>query len=149
MKKVYLLSFVVVMMACSKDDPKPSLADILTTPAHGWVRTSTIVTVAGVQSDVFNDPTFTPACDKDDAAVFLSDGTYQIVSTVKCNSFEPTILDAGTWSVSDNDTKLTITIASSINTATIIEADETHVKAKMTLTFSGVALAAVVTMVPK
>jgi hypothetical protein len=149
MKKVYFLLFVVVMIACKKDDPTLSVKDILVKPANGWVRTSTIVTVGDVQKDIFNDPVYTSDCDKDDATVFKSDGTLQIVSTVKCNSTEPAILDTGTWSLADDQKTLTITIANQVQSGTILEADESHIKANLTFNVSGVDIPAVVTFVPK
>lgn len=143
-----MLFVAVVMMAC-KDDPKLSTTDLLTKPVNGWVRTSTMVTVGGVQKEVFNDPTFTPDCKKDDATVFLADGTYQLVSTVKCSSVESSILDSGTWSLDADQKTITIMVGGNNQTETILEIDETHLKANLILNISGIDFIALVTMVPK
>jgi len=148
MKRACLILFVLVMVACSKDDPS-ALSGILSRHTSGWMMTSAIVTINGVDKDVFNDPAYIPDCDKDDVSVFLSDGTYQLVSTVKCNASEPDVLETGTWSVSENDTRLTITVANSINTGAVYYADETHVKTSKLLQVNGASVAAEVTLVPK
>jgi hypothetical protein len=143
MKKIYFLLFIVTMIACKDDDkPSASVSAILTSKANGWVISSLVVG----STDAFQGY---DDCEKDDATVFLSAGTYQVNSTVKCDSGETNPIDTGTWSLSSDQKTLTVSGGDFPFTATILEADETHLKATITVDFGTGPISATLTLVPK
>ncbi|MEI9918590.1 MAG: DUF5004 domain-containing protein [Bacteroidota bacterium] len=144
MKKVcFLLLFVVVMIACSKDDDaKVNVSAVLTSKTNGWVFTSILVGSA----DLFQ---YYEDCDKDDATIFASAGTYTVSNTVKCDDSESAISDSGTWSLSSDQKTLTITDDAGPETLTILEVDDSHLKATLSGDIDGTAVTATVTLVPK
>ncbi|MEJ0032493.1 MAG: hypothetical protein WDO15_20020 [Bacteroidota bacterium] len=150
MKKVCFLLFVVVMVACKKDDePTHAFRDLLLKHTSGWVRTSEVVNVGTGTYDVFNDPDITRDCDKDDATIFDAAGTYKVVSTVECYSGEGSIIGEGTWSLSSDEKTLTVIIGGDTQVFTVLEADDTHIKANISTEISGQSVTGVVGLKPK
>jgi hypothetical protein len=94
-----LLIFVAfLILSCKDDEPAPTTESILLSAKNGWIATAATISpaVLGI-SDWYAQ---FDACDKDDVIVFKSTTNYQIDSTVKCDSAEPSILETGTWTLS-------------------------------------------------
>jgi hypothetical protein len=149
MKKILIL-FLVVVAAC-KDDPAPSIEDLLVRPANGWVRTSVIIAIPNTATDVdiTTVPSLYPDCFKDDATVFLSDGTFRIESSVKCSTSEPSPLVGGTWSLSSDGKSLVTVVAGVTSLGDIYELDQDHLKARILVDVDGVSRYGIVTFKPK
>ncbi|HZY82381.1 MAG TPA: lipocalin family protein [Cyclobacteriaceae bacterium] len=155
MKKLLPVILVILVVACGKDDPKPSTTEMLTAPTSGWLQTSILVTIPGSTStvDVFNDPKYAssfPACDKDNAMLFKVDGKYSVENNTKCDTTEPAQLETGTWKLSADEKSITFTPSGdTAYTATILSISETELKAELTLDFGTTPIKATVTMKPK
>jgi hypothetical protein len=111
MKKIAALILLVVAIGSCKDDPKPSVEQLLTDPVDGWVFDSviTIDGVTGQTKDLVRDPTIFIPCNLDDAIVFLADGTFKVPANIKCNPTDADIADSGTWVLSEDKTRLVVT----------------------------------------
>lgn len=150
MKKIWIF-LLLAIAACKDDDPVLSTKELLVRPVNGWIRTSVVVTIPNTAADIdiITIPDLYPECFKDDLTVFLSDGTFRIESSVKCDSSEPSPLIAGKWSLS-NDEKSLITIVNGVTSiGDIYEIDKGHLKARIMFDVDGVNRYAIVTFAPK
>lgn len=138
-KLLPFLALVVVLVSCSKDDPKTSKTDLI---SKTWKTTS--FTIGG--QDVFS---LYDACEKDNLVIIAKDGKYkEDEGLTKCNPADPQIIDSGTWSFLENETKLKIVYSdSSSETYTITELTSTTLKLSITDTSSGTSVTGVVTLV--
>lgn len=123
MKKILFLfatAFVFIGCDTKDDDPiVPSLEVVTNNMVGTYKITAATATQSGITVDFFNNPSFFPACQKDDTytltATTSTTGAYTIADgTVACS---PTTNTTGTYSV--NTAAKTITI----NTSTSQTAD--------------------------
>jgi hypothetical protein len=69
-----------------------------------------MVNAANVETEMFS--TFFEACRQDNLMQFAADGTYkEDEGATKCNSSDPQTYDSGTWTISADETKMTLTPA--------------------------------------
>ena len=92
--------------ACKKNDPPapPTNTDLI---ARNWKITAMTGTFPPLPAvDILGQ---VPACEKDNILKVQSNGTYtEDEGPTKCSPTDPQIASTGTWSFSNNDTKLTI-----------------------------------------
>ena len=94
-----LVLFVLAIAACKKDVPREELLT-----SGSWRGESSIATVLGLSINL-NDSL--PACAKDDLTNFQTDKNVLIdEGPTKCDPSDPQTYSLGTWSLSENDTKL-------------------------------------------
>lgn len=124
MKKIAALILVFAAAASCKDDPKPSVEQLLTAPADGWVFDSvlTIDGTTGQTKDLVRDPTIFIPCNLDDAIVFSADGTFKVPANIKCKPTDADIADSGTWALSDDKTHLVVTSSARVTPILELEA---------------------------
>lgn len=130
--------FLLLLTSCQKenDDPNNTKKDLLTSAA--WKLVSFKVTVGTVTEEVFD--TFEP-CSTDDLITFRADNTVLLdEGLTKCEPDDPQNT-TGTWSFSENETKLTI----NGEIATILALTGTELKLSSTVTVEDVTEIRVVT----
>jgi hypothetical protein len=131
--KNLILAFTVLAIAsCKKDEtPEPVLGakDLI---AKKWKQVSAIETYSFQpgSTDVF--PSY-DECDKDDINIYNVNGTYSLTAgTLKCSANSPDVLESGTWTLTTNDTKVSITSGGTTYDLTITELTGTSLKVRDT-----------------
>jgi hypothetical protein len=139
----------MVVLAASCKDPEPSIQQLMTDPADGWVFHSVIAfnPSTGAQEDLVRNPDVFPECQLDNAIFFMTDGTFTIHNNNKCDPDDPEISDNGTWALSDDNSKLTM--VSALSAGVLVELDalsvtETRIKGE-TSKLGDITTAAIVT----
>jgi len=141
MKKLFLSAAAVTLLfaSCKKDDDGGSSLNRKDQLMTGkWKITAATVTstISGVSTtqDIFG---LTDECNKDDLSIFKSDmHLITDAGAVKCNSNDPQQEDAGTWALTDNDTKLAITESGSTESSNIDQLDGSTLKISNTETMT-------------
>ena len=119
--------FFFVLNSCKKEDTK-SKTDLITQKT--WM-------IQKVESKDGNNPWEDDypnwdACSKDDRYIFRANNTYEFnEGLTKCDPADPQIFDSGSWTFTDNETKLIIgsdvfTIVSLTETNLILSVQETE-----------------------
>lgn len=115
MKKIVLIfAAIVALNSCKKEDTNAEVSQDLTLAnvAGSYKMTAASITTNGTSVDIFNNPNYYEACEKDDVTTFTTSGTYTIADAgTKCS---PTTDDTGTYSV--NTTAKTMTVDGSTMT---------------------------------
>jgi hypothetical protein len=118
--------FLLFLFACKKEDAK-SKTDLLTQKT--WMIQK-LETKEGNNPWEDDFPTW-DACSKDDRYIFRANNTYEFnEGLTKCDPSDPQIFDSGSWSFTNNETKLLIgsdefTIVSLTETNLILSVQET------------------------
>lgn len=95
-----MVLFVLTAVSCKKDKPREELLT-----SGSWRASSISVTLGPFTVDGYAD---LEDCEKDDRLTFKSDKTVEIdEGPTKCDPAAPQTFSIGTWSLSDNDNKLT------------------------------------------
>jgi hypothetical protein len=145
--KLYLMVvlFGLSIFGCKKD----STATVKENLTGKWMMTAMTISPAinGV-TDMFST---SDACGKDDLTIFNADGTItKDEGAVKCNSSNPQTSSGGTWVLSADGKKLTMTNTSGTQQIiTIVTLSSTSFVGKMTSVESGVTYTLTVTLVKK
>lgn len=136
MKHVILstLFAFILLSGCGKKDPVTlTKKEILVAggATKSWIVTSITGTTGGKTTEVSS------ACDKDDTAIFNSDGTYSFDrGKLKCNSTDPQTV-TGTYTISADETTFTATEKGSTTGPIIYKIEElTASKFSLSLTTS-------------
>jgi Lipocalin-like domain len=129
--KNLIIAFAMLAIAsCKKDEtPEPVLGakDLI---AKKWKQVSAIETYSYQpgSTDVFSSY---DECDKDDITIFNTNGTYNYsAGALKCSANSPDVLESGTWTLTSNDTKISITSGGTTYALTIAELTATSLKLK-------------------
>lgn len=100
----FALLFLFSISACSKDETpsNPTNKDLI---SRNWKVTALTGTFAPLPAiDLYAQM---DACEKDDILKISSNGTYTLdEGATKCVSTDPQIIESGSWSFSNNETKL-------------------------------------------
>jgi Lipocalin-like domain len=106
MKKVLVaLCCVATLASCKKESVTIAKSDALV--AHSWKTSKVEAVVNGIGVDATS--TFVEDCDKDDTETFTADKKWTANhGTVKCDTNEAAT-ETGTWALSENDSKLSVT----------------------------------------
>jgi Lipocalin-like domain len=101
-----LIAFLFFSSCTKKKDPEPTKAQLLT-HAKGWKLTAfTGTSSTGVVTNLFSS---FDTCESDNIITFQSSGAYnEDEGSTKCNASDPQTVETGTWTLSSNDTILTI-----------------------------------------
>jgi hypothetical protein len=100
------LMFLLLVTACNDDDSDPSPANTLTGTwqLEKYERQDSTGTYQDV-TDVLFDP-----CDLDNTITFNSDGSYKVdEGASKCEEDDPQIIEQGTWTLIQDNSKLVTT----------------------------------------
>lgn len=126
-----LTVFVFLLYGCGKDgggSNSKSKTTLLT--QSDWVRTSLMITIN--TNPPYDDHQTSAPCIRDNRWVFRTNGSYELnQGPTKCNVGDPQIIETGSWSFANNETKLTI----GTSTFTIDQLTETTMV--LTYTYSG------------
>lgn len=108
--KVALFSCLIMgVLSCKKDtESVPRKQTII---AKSWNMTSfKLVNASGAEVEMIS--TFFEACRRDNLLKFAADGTYkEDEGASKCDPADPQTFDSGTWTISADETKMTLTPA--------------------------------------
>ncbi len=99
MKKAILaLSMLVVLASCKKDKNDEQITPTKENLTGSYKMTAATLASGGTSVDIFNNPTFFEACDRDDIYKLNADLTYEIVDAgMVCNPDNN--YTGGTWSL--------------------------------------------------
>jgi hypothetical protein len=160
MKKLIAPFFLsVLIFSCKDDDPKITVEAALTSATNGWVFEKILVIVPGTTTQVdamttegFSED-FDEECERDNATIFKTDKSFTIANNTKCDSGEEDTLDAGIWSLSSDQTSLTIDSADEPGTGdaiilTNVSTDGEHIQGELASLF-GLPIEATVIMKKK
>jgi Lipocalin-like domain len=137
-RNLILAVVVLTIASCKKDEtqqqaPIPTTKDLI---AKNWRQTSSVATYS-YQPGSFDDFATWPPCDKDNISKYNINGTYTYTGGAsKCNPSEQEVLDSGSWSLSNNDTKFSFTTSGTTYTFDIVEITNSSFKIKQTEVFS-------------
>lgn len=102
----FMACLILTIPACKKSDRK-SKTEYLTQGSWKQVKYEQRAGTTGAWVDLTGTP---PSCELDNLLIFLITGTYEAnEGATKCNSGDPQIIDAGTWSFLTNETQISIT----------------------------------------
>jgi hypothetical protein len=134
-KNVMLAFAIVAIASCKKDETAPSNASTVPVVlsaqdliAKKWRQVSAIETYnfAPGSTEVFANSN---ECLKDNITIFNTNGVFSYTAGVlKCNTSEPDLLEGGTWSLTNNNTKLSYTAAGIPYLNDIVELTGTSLK---------------------
>lgn len=130
MKNVLFLMLPLVLFflaSCEKDAIEPTKTDILTNAA--WKITSmTIADTDGTEFEIIGD---LESCELDNLHYFKSTGSFVInENTLKCEDEDPQEYAAGSWALSQNDTKIVISVDDESKVCDILHLDANKIKFK-------------------
>jgi hypothetical protein len=99
------LMAVLTFSACKKDDPAPPTKTELI--SRNWKITAMTGTFPPLPTaDLYAQ---LQACEKDNILKMSSNGTYTLdEGATKCAPTDPQIVETGSWSFSNNETKITV-----------------------------------------
>jgi hypothetical protein len=160
MKKIHVLLFLVVVTVAGflsgckkKDDAKPlSKAELLaSTTSKKWKLIALTAATPLGSFDLFDknnlSQVYLEDCQKDNVYIFYADKKYEEdEGATKCDSTDPQKADSGTWSISADETKLTISSSGggaggvTDGDMTIKELSSTTLKGEAAETISGVTV---------
>jgi hypothetical protein len=142
MKKLNFLILIAVsfifIVACQKED-KMDKKEILS--AHSWkisgLKVDPAVNFGGIP--ISNLYVWMPACQKDNLLFLNDDGSYQFTEgATKCDETDPQIFEQGTWSLSEDESKLFTTSDSTSLEYAIESISTSEIKGSYTLNVNGV-----------
>lgn len=117
-----VLLAVVLITSCKDEDESPSRSAILI--GETWTLTKVELKINGTTTDYSSF--FLEDCDADNTITFQENGTYnENTGADDCDGDDEN--STGTWALSDNDNKLTITIDGSAETWTIKSIDSSKI----------------------
>jgi Lipocalin-like domain len=137
MKKFTILLLIIALAGCSKDDGGTKVQTKKEMFAKTWKQVDLLAAIgAGVQTSVFT--TFLTACQQDNLWNFKPDGTYTVTEgPTRCNA-SVDVVTTGTWTMTDNDTKVTFVDATNgTQTYTIVELTATALRLNGIQTYQG------------
>lgn len=138
MKNLFVFALILLSFSCSKDDnkaPAPTKKDLF---AKTWRQTDILAALGGgVQSSVFT--TVLTACQQDNLWQFKTDGTYTLLEgATRCPTSTSDVITTGTWTFSENDTKVTFVDAvNGTQTFTILELTATTMRLNGQINYQG------------
>lgn len=138
MKKLLILSLVLLAFGCSKDNDGSPAATKTQLISKTWKQTDILASLgAGVQTSVFN--TVLTACQQDNLWQFNSNGTYTLSEgPTRCPSSTSDVVATGTWVFQENEKKISFTDAvNGTQNFTIAELTPTTMKLTGVLTYQG------------
>jgi Lipocalin-like domain len=130
-----LLSFMVLLFACKKDETKTEML------AGGqWKLTALTVSPAFVSAGVtITDVLATyPSCAKDDFQTFSTDGAYTYDEGATTCDVTAVQTEKGTWKFNADETQMTITLPSGVDTWEIKNLSSSSMTSVYKLTENGV-----------
>ena len=138
MKKHYLLLLAMAasftFVSCDDDDEvTPTKTELLTSKTWSISeRVQTMTDSSGTTTDNSLD-----ACEKDDTYTFTTDNKLNFdEGATKCNPSDPQT-STGSWTLSDNDTKLTLVSSGLSIPGELLELTASKMVVKSTLDFGG------------
>jgi hypothetical protein len=141
MKRILICLLVVSAFACGKDeDAKPSTAQLF---VRSWKQTDLLASTSGsAPVSVFTQ--VLTSCQQDNIWQFNSNGTYTVTEgATKCGTAD--VVTTGTWTLSENDTKVTFVDATNGTQAfTIASISSTSIRLSGTVTYQNTPVSAVV-----
>lgn len=113
----FLLTCTLATVGCKKDDPEPSPTEILTagtcwkmTLLEGFDKTNNVWAAVPIED-----------CQADDCFSFKTDQTFTVEEgAAKCAPDDPQ-QSTGTWSLSDDGKKLSLSDSSNTDVGTVVE----------------------------
>lgn len=113
----FLLTCTLAIVGCKKDDPEPSPTEILTagtcwkmTLLEGFDKTNNVWAAVPIED-----------CQADDCFSFKTDQTFAVEEgAAKCAPDDPQ-QSTGTWSLSDDGKKLSLSDSSNTDVGTVVE----------------------------
>jgi hypothetical protein len=124
-----LLSAVLIMTSCEKDDPKPTKKEMLT--GKNWYLTSWTVNPAVEDDDgnmITNVFALLPSCTTDDFSRFDKNGSITFDEGVsKCSVSDDQTIQ-GTWSFNSDESIVTVVALGETNAYRILELNNSSVK---------------------
>jgi Lipocalin-like domain len=110
----------ILFTSCSKEDndtpAPPTKSELL---SKTWILTDLTFEEAGIKQSAFE---FFPDCYRDNLLTYAKAGTYQATEgATKCISDDPEVVEQGTWSLIENETKISQTSSSGSQTIYFIE----------------------------
>ena len=123
-----MLPLVLFFLAsCEKDAIEPTKTDILTNAA--WKITSmTIADTDGAEFEITGD---LEACELDNLHYFKTNGSFVInENALKCENEDPQEYAVGSWTLSQNDTRLVIAVEDETKVCDILQLDANKIKFK-------------------
>jgi len=145
MKRLLVLSLVILSFGCSKDNKPLTKTALL---SRTWRQTDLLASLGGgAQSSVFT--TVLTTCQQDNLWKFNSNETYSVLEgATKCPNSTSDVVTTGTWAFLENESKLTFTDATNgSQTFTIAELTATSLKLNGAVTYQGTPVNAVVIFV--
>ena len=105
MKKLLVLSLVLLTFSCSKDSNSSPMATKTQLISKTWRQTDILASLgAGVQTSVFN--TLLTTCQQDNLWQFNSNGTYTLFEgPSRCPTSTSDVVTTGTWTFQENEKK--------------------------------------------
>lgn len=141
MKKILICLLLLSAFSCGKDEAaKPTTAQLF---VRSWKQTDLLASTSGsVPVSVFAQ-VLTP-CQQDNIWQFSSNGTYTVTEgATKCGTAD--VVSTGTWTLSENDTKVTFVDATNgTQMFTITSISTTSMRLSGTVTYQGTPVSAVV-----
>ena len=138
MKKLLVLSLVLLTFSCSKDSNSSPMATKTQLISKTWKQTDILASLgAGVQTSVFN--TLLTTCQQDNLWQFNSNGTYTLFEgPSRCPTSTSDVVTTGTWTFQENEKKISFTDAvNGTQNFTILELTSTTMKLTGVLTYQG------------
>jgi hypothetical protein len=129
MKKILfgLAALTLILPSCKKDDDKNSTTSTRGTLTSGMWKISAVSAsfeVPGYGSQTVDGFKSFPACQQDNLYKFNEDGTTTTdEGATKCSSSSPQQSTSGTWSLSSDETKLTVSGTSGTGSVQSVAAD--------------------------
>lgn len=138
MKKLLILSLVLLATSCSKDSNSGSMATKTQLISKTWKQTDILASLGGgIQTSVFN--TVLTTCQQDNQWQFNSNGTYTLFEgPSRCPTSTSDVVATGTWTFMENETKISFTDpVNGTQTFTIVELSTTTMKLTGVVTYQG------------
>lgn len=133
-----LIAIIIALSSCEKSETKEGVNPKITALSRKWRLTASVATYS-YQAGSTDEYATMPNCEKDDYNEIKADGTYKIYSGVsKCSPTQTDVIDAGNWSLVDNDSKIKFQTNNSTNSITLelLAVSSTNYSTKLTQTFN-------------